>query len=216
MDGNGRWAAKRGLPRAAGHKEGALVVEDIIDGCCGLGVKVLTLYAFSTENWKRPRLEIETLMTLLCTTLQKKEKELNRLGVRLIISGRRKDLSGFVNKQLDASVARLSKNTGMVLNLALNYGARQEITDAVNSLLASGVKHVTEQDIEKHLYTAGLPDPDLLIRTSGERRISNFLLWQAAYSEFYFTELFWPEFRKPQLYEAVKEYQTRHRRFGGI
>ncbi|MFA6584089.1 MAG: polyprenyl diphosphate synthase [Elusimicrobiaceae bacterium] len=216
MDGNGRWAKARGLSRVAGHKEGVNSVDSIIKTCCDLGVEVLTLYTFSTENRSRSKLEVAALMRILCSTLKNKHKDLMEYNVRLRVSGRREGLSKGVLSDLDAEVKALSGNTGMVLNLAFNYGGRQEIADAVNGLIASGAKRVTEADISGALYTAGLPDPDLIIRTSGEHRLSNFLLWQAAYAEFYFTDVFWPDFRGPELYKAVADYQKRERRFGGV
>ncbi|MDD4005196.1 MAG: polyprenyl diphosphate synthase [Elusimicrobiaceae bacterium] len=216
MDGNGRWAKARGLSRLEGHREGVESVEAIIKACCDLGIKVLTLYTFSTENWSRPRYEVSALMRLLCSTLRAKHGLLMNYNVRLKISGRREGVGKTVLEELDEEARLLSANTGMILNLAFNYGGRQELTDAVNRLLAAGRTGVTQQDIADALYTAGLPDPDLVIRTSGERRISNFLLWQAAYAEYYFTDVFWPDFRAPQLNAALADYRKRERRFGGI
>lgn len=216
MDGNGRWAKARGLSRVDGHREGVESVEAIIETCSDIGIKALTLYTFSTENWSRPKYEVTALMTLLCATLRKKHELLMSHNVRLKISGRREGLSKSVLADLDEETRLLSGNAGMVLNLAFNYGGRQELTDAVNKLLASGKTSVTEEDISGALYTAGLPEPDLVIRTSGELRISNFLLWQAAYAEYYFTDTNWPDFRAPQLYAALADYQKRERRFGGV
>lgn len=216
MDGNGRWAKSRGLSRVEGHREGVESVEAIIKACCDLGTKVLTLYTFSTENWTRPQYEVSALMRLLCTTLRAKHDLLMNYNVRLKISGRRQGVPAGVMADFDEEVRGLSGNTGLVLNLAFNYGGRQELVDAVNSLLSQGKTSITEADVSGALYTAGLPDPDLIIRTSGEYRTSNFLLWQSAYAEYYFTRLYWPEFRAPQLHEAIADYQKRERRFGGV
>jgi undecaprenyl diphosphate synthase len=216
MDGNGRWAKKRGLPRLLGHKAGADSVREAVKVCGELGVQVLTLYAFSTENWSRPKSEVKGLMALLVRTLRREADELNANNVRLRASGRLEALPADVRRELDRSIDRLSGNTGLILNLALNYGGRGDIVDAVNALLKAGAVSVTEEDIAAHLSTAGLPDPDLLIRTSGEYRISNFLLWQCAYAEFHITPVLWPDFRRQQLYQAVLDYQSRDRRFGGI
>lgn len=216
MDGNGRWAKAKGLPRVAGHKAGVESVRAITRACGELGIEALTLYSFSTENWLRPEDEVSELMRLLGWALKAETPELDKNNVRLMASGRIGGLPGSVQDQLAASIKKLSKNTGLLLNLALNYGSRSEIVDAVNSLIKEGAREVTEQMISGRMYTAGLPDPDLVIRTSGEMRISNFLLWQAAYAEFYVTPTFWPDFRKPDLVAALLDYQTRQRRFGGL
>ena len=216
MDGNGRWAKARGLPRVAGHKAGVESVRAATRACGELGVSVLTLYSFSTENWLRPEAEGSELMRLLAWALRGETAELDKNNVRLMASGRIAGLPGAVQEELAKAIKKLSKNTGLILNLALNYGSRSEIVDAVNSLIKEGAREVTEQLISGRLYTAGLPDPDLVIRTSGELRISNFLLWQAAYAEFYVTPAFWPDFRKADLVEAIAEYQRRERRFGGL
>lgn len=216
MDGNGRWAKKRGLPRVAGHKAGIDSVRETVRACGELGISVLTLYAFSTENWLRPAEEVQELMRLLCWALRHELSDLGKNGVRLRISGRIKDLPEEVQQELSRSVEDLSGNRGLLLNLALNYGSRQEIVDAVNAALKEGVREIDEKTISRHLYTAGLPDPDLVIRTSGEMRLSNFLLWQIAYSELYVTPVLWPEFRRPHLVEAVAQFQKRDRRFGGV
>lgn len=217
MDGNGRWAKARGLPRIFGHRKGTESVREVVQVCGELGIQVLTLYAFSTENWLRPRKEVDALMNLLRLTLQRETKELNRNNVRLRAIGRIKELSAPVRNGLSIAIQKLSRNTGLILNLALNYGGRQEIVDAVNSLILSKASpNIKERDIERHLSTTGLPDPDLFIRTSGEMRLSNFLLWQSAYSEIYVTPTFWPEFRRKQLYEAILNFQQRVRRFGGL
>ena len=216
MDGNGRWAKAKGLPRVAGHKAGVESVRAVTRACGELGVEVLTLYSFSTENWLRPEDEVSELMRLLGWALKAETPELDKNNVRLMASGRIGGLPGSVQDQLAASVKKLAKNTGLLLNLALNYGSRSEIVDAVNSLITEGAREVTEPMISGRMYTAGLPDPDLVIRTSGEMRISNFLLWQAAYAEFYVTPAYWPDFRKPDLVAALVEYQGRQRRFGGL
>jgi undecaprenyl diphosphate synthase len=216
MDGNGRWAKKRGLPRLAGHKNGADSVREIVRVAGELKIEVLTLYAFSTENWQRPAEEVEGLMRLLVSTLKKEVPDLNGNNVRLAAVGRLGKLPADVQKTLAKSIDALSKNTGLLLNLALNYGGRQEIVDAANALIAEGKREINEDDLSRRLYTRGLPDPDLLIRTSGELRLSNFLLWQCAYSEIYVTPRLWPEFRRRDLYEAVLNFQSRHRRFGAL
>ncbi len=216
MDGNGRWAKKRGLPRLMGHRAGAQSVREIVKAAGEWGVKVLTLYAFSTENWARPAAEVSGLMKLLVHTLRREVKELDENNVRLRAIGRIDRLPKDVQKELQKTIDALDGNTGLLLNLALNYGGRQDIVDAVNALVGKGASSISEEDIAAHLTTAGLPDPDLLIRTSGECRISNFLLWQCAYTEFYITQDFWPEFRRPQLQRALLEYQARNRRFGGL
>jgi undecaprenyl diphosphate synthase len=216
MDGNGRWAKARGLRRVDGHREGVKSTRVIVEAAGELGVDVLTLYTFSSENWKRPRTEIETLMRLLIATVGEQTEDLVRRNVRLRTLGRIRDLPVPVRSALAYAARRTSRNTGMILNLALSYGARQEITDAVSALLREGRKRITEEDIASHLYTAGLPDPDLLIRTSGEMRVSNFLLWQIAYAEIVVTDVLWPDFRKAQFLAAIEEYGRRRRRFGDI
>jgi undecaprenyl diphosphate synthase len=216
MDGNGRWAKARGLRRVDGHREGVKSTREIVEAAGEIGVEVLTLYTFSAENWKRPRTEIEALMRLLIATVGEQTEDLVRKNVRLRTIGRIRDLPAAVRTALAYSVRRTSGNSGMILNLALSYGARQEICDAVNVLLRDGRKRITEEDIASHLYTAGLPDPDLLIRTSGEMRLSNFLLWQMAYTEIVVSDALWPEFRKPQFLAAIEEYRRRRRRFGAV
>ena len=216
MDGNGRWAAKRALPRSAGHKEGAKAVQRTIEAAQKLGIKYITLYAFSTENWSRPQEEINTLMNLLERTLDEYQKSAGKKDLRILISGERTRLPAAILAKMDALVADTAQNKGLSVNLALNYGARQEIAHAVNRLLEQGVKTVTPQDIALHLYQPEIPDPELIIRTSGEERLSNFLLWQAAYSEFYFTPVLWPDFNAEELQKAIDNYRARKRRFGGI
>lgn len=216
MDGNGRWAKARGLSRSDGHKEGVRSVREIVECCGELGVEVLTLYTFSSENWKRPLLEIESLMDLLLNTIRKEVDNLDRNNVQLRMIGRTSELSFATRQALESARSRLAKNSGLILNLALSYGSRQEIVDAVNAVAASGKKRVTEEEFAEFLYTKGLPDPDLLIRTSGEFRLSNYLLWQCAYAEIVVTETLWPEFRKAQLMNALREFNRRERRYGGV
>lgn len=216
MDGNGRWAQKKHLPRISGHKEGTKSVETAIKTCRKLGVKVLTLYVFSTENWLRPKKEIDYLMKLFGRVLKEKYKMLECNGIKLHISGSPDKIPPALLKQIDEHTKALSQNKDMVLNLCFNYGSRQEIINAVNTILKTGKKHITEKEFENYLYTKGLPDPDLIIRTSAEQRLSNFLLWQAAYCELYFTEVLWPDFKECHLCEAIAEFQKRKRKFGGL
>jgi undecaprenyl diphosphate synthase len=216
MDGNGRWAKQKSLPRIFGHKQGVETVKKIVKAANSLGIKVLTLYAFSTENWKRPQNEIEALFSLLSLFIRKEFKELNSLGVCLRILG---DLSKFpenIKTEIEDVCKITSKNAGLQLNIALNYGARQELIRAFGEMLKRGVKNPTQEIVSSFLYTAGQSDPDLLIRTSGEFRISNFLLWQIAYSEIYVTDKLWPDFTKQDLEDAILEFQKRERRFGGL
>ncbi len=214
MDGNRRWARKRGLPAIAGHKAGVDSVHAVVRCASRAGIKVLTIYAFSTENWNRSKLEVRALMFLLERTIAAYTEELARENVRLVFSGRTEQMPGPVRRVMDSAVERLKDNTGMVLNIALNYGGRQEILDAVNKALAAGLRDVGEKAFSALLYSPDLPDPDLLIRTSGEMRISNFLLWQTAYSEFYVTPTLWPDFREEEFRKALLEYQARERRRG--
>lgn len=218
MDGNGRWAKARGLPRLAGHKAGVDSVRDAVKSCGVLGVKYLTLYSFSTENWSRPEEEVGELMKLLSWALKKETLDLAKNNVRLRAIGRLDGLPKAVREELAASIKNLDGNTGLTLTLALNYGSRQELVDGVNALLKSGAREVTEEALSEALYTgqAGIPDPDLVIRTSGEMRVSNFLLWQLAYAELYVTPTLWPDFRRPHLEEALADFAKRHRRFGGL
>lgn len=222
MDGNGRWANQRRLPRVAGHKQGMHAVQETIETSARLGVEILTLYAFSVENWKRPRAEVETLWRLLRFYIDRELDKLVQNGIRVRTMGRTQDLPADVSSNLQRAVDATSANTGMIVNIAINYGGRTEIVDAVNRAIKSARQgpslqdlEFTEETIESHLYSAGLPDPDLLIRTSGELRISNFLLWQLAYTEIYVTPTYWPDFGKRDLLEAVLNYQKRDRRFGG-
>ena len=223
MDGNGRWAKRRGLPRVAGHKFGVSMVRSTVEDCSDLGVKALTLYAFSAENWKRPATEVEVLWRLLRFYLRHELEDLQRNNIRLQAIGRVEALPERVYEELRAVERATAHNQGMRLNLAVNYSARVEIADAVNSILDEARMGgrldsltITEQMISQHLYTAGLPEPDLLIRTSGEMRVSNFLLWQIAYAELYVTDTLWPDFSRAELLRAVRDFQRRERRFGGI
>ena len=212
MDGNGRWAEAKKLPRKEGHKEGANSVEAVVQTALEEGIEVISLYAFSTENWARPKMEVNYLMQLLADTLSKFTEEKYK-DVRLVFSGRRQGLPIKILTKLDEVIQATAGKKRLTLNLCLNYGARQEITDAVNKILAQGKTKITESDIEKNLYQ-NLPAPDLIIRTSGEERLSNFLLWQAAYSEFYFTKTLWPDFKGEDLRQAIAAFSLRERRFG--
>lgn len=222
MDGNGRWAREKGLPRREGHRAGADSVREVVEACKNLGVKFLTLYAFSSENWKRPKAEIRALMALLKEFLRIKTPEMKSQGVRLHAIGRLQDLPSDCQRELSSAIAETSSNSDIDLVLALSYGSREEIVDAARQLAreaASGILDPEDIDNElmsQKLYTAKIPDPDLLIRTSGERRISNFLLWQISYAEIVISEKFWPDFREAELKEAIAEYALRNRRFGSI
>lgn len=222
MDGNGRWANRRFLPRVAGHRAGVEAVRLTVDTCARLGIGALTLYAFSVENWKRPPFEIEALMTFLKEYLRKELDSIHRENIRFQTIGRMNELDESVQFELRSAIHRTAGNTGMTLNVALNYGGRVELADAFRKLMATceregrSPESITEADIASHLYTANLPDPDLLIRTSGEMRVSNFLLWQIAYSEIYVTDTLWPDFRRPDVFAAIVDYQKRDRRFGGL
>jgi len=218
MDGNGRWAAQRHLPRVEGHRAGIESVRAVVEGSAQLGIRVLTLYAFSVENWKRPAAEVSTLMLLLKRYLRSELNTLLRNDIRFKVVGRIEDLAGDVQRELRDAEQKTAGNGGMLFNIALNYGGRAEIVEAAKKLIASGVKadEVDEQMFSAQLYTAGQPDPDLLIRTSGEMRVSNFLLWQIAYAEIWVTDTLWPDFRKRHLLEAILAYQKRERRYGGI
>jgi undecaprenyl diphosphate synthase len=218
MDGNGRWAAQRHLPRVEGHRAGIDSVRDVVESSARLGIEVLTLYAFSIENWKRPRTEVTTLMTLLKRYLRLELSTLLRNNIRFKVIGREEELSPDVRHELEIGMRQTENNTGMLFNIALNYSGRAEIVDAAKRAIASGIspEDLDERRFSELLYTAGQPDPDLLIRTSGEMRVSNFLLWQIAYSEIWVTETLWPDFRCRHLLEAVVAYQKRDRRYGGI
>ena len=223
MDGNGRWANRRSLPRVAGHKAGIGPVRSTVESCARLGIKVLTLYAFSVENWKRPRAEVETLWRLLRFYLRRELPELMKNDIRLEAIGRLEALPAQVRAELEAAVATTALNRGLLVNLAINYGGRAELTDAVNAILDAARRkgelaglRIDEEMISANLYTSNAPDPDLLIRTSGEMRISNFLLWQIAYAELYITETLWPDFGRTDLIKAILDFQKRDRRFGGL
>ncbi|MCS7023403.1 MAG: isoprenyl transferase [Bryobacteraceae bacterium] len=223
MDGNGRWARKRNLPRVAGHKAGIEPVRTVVETCARLGIEYLTLYAFSVENWKRPRTEVETLWRLLRSYLKVEIPRLVRNNIRLNVIGRVDALPEAAREDLEAAMHLTAANTGLTVNLAMNYGGRAELVDAMNRVLDAARRqgrldelHLDEETIHANLYTAGQPDPDLLIRTSGEMRISNFLLWQIAYAELYVTDTLWPDFKRADLLRAVVEYQRRDRRFGGL
>jgi len=218
MDGNGRWAAQRHLPRVEGHRAGIDSVRDVVETSARLGIGVLTLYAFSVENWKRPLTEVNTLMMLLKRYLRLEISAIHENNIRFQVIGRQDELSPDVRDELEAGIRRTANNTGMLFNIALNYGGRAEIVDAAKRMLAAGLNpdDLDERRFGKFLYTAGQPDPDLLIRTSGEMRVSNFLLWQIAYAEIWVTETLWPDFRRRHLLEAVLAYQKRDRRYGGI
>ena len=222
MDGNGRWAQRRHLPRVSGHSAGVQSARTVIETCARLGIPALTLYAFSMENWRRPKAEIDFLMRLLREYLRKELPVIHSNNIRLLVIGRSDQLPAEVLADVENAMEQTARNTGMKLTVALNYGGRAELVDAFNRIL-DRVRHnglasarVDEEMISRHLYTAGLPDPDLLIRTSGEMRISNFLLWQIAYAEIYVTETLWPDFTRAQLYEALLEFQKRERRYGGL
>ena len=220
MDGNGRWAKKQGLMRAVGHEKGTKAVREVVEACSEIGVPHLTLYAFSTENWNRPKLEVDTLMKLLVSSLKKEIKTLQDNNIALNAIGSLETLPKKAQKELMEVISKTKDNTRMTLTLALSYGSREELITAVKKIGEKminneiSLKDIDESVINKHLYTHNLPDVDLLIRTSGEERISNFLLWQIAYAELYFTNVLWPDFRKENLYEAIYNYQNRERRFG--
>jgi undecaprenyl diphosphate synthase len=223
MDGNGRWARQRGLPRVAGHRAGIEPVRVTVETCARMGLGYLTLYAFSIENWKRPRAEVETLWRLLHLYLRKELPKLQEHGVRLNAIGRLDGLPLSVRSDLDEAMKETEAGRGLQVNLAINYGGRAEVADAVNALIAQARSEgrldqlvVTEESISHALYTGGQADPDLLIRTSGEKRVSNFLLWQIAYAELYVTEILWPDFTRRELLAAILDYQRRERRFGGL
>ncbi len=222
MDGNGRWAKQRSLPRVEGHRNGAESVRTIVRAAGEIGIKYLTVYAFSVENWSRPKEEVDTLMKYLDRYLRSEVGELDRCNVRLEVIGQIYRLPEFVQQQLNKTIEILSKNTGLTVIMALSYGGRTEIVDAVRNIATEAKQgkldpeEINEQTIAQHLYTKNIPDPDLLIRTSGEMRVSNFLLWQISYAELVVTPTLWPDFRKPQFFDALEEYARRHRRFGAV
>ena len=218
MDGNGRWAKQRGLPRQAGHKAGTENLRRVIEACVEFGIRTLTIYAFSTENWRRPAEEVSGLMMIFEEVIDRELGELNRNGVQLRHIGKLEGLKPAFADKVRQAVKLTSGNNRLVLNVAFNYGGRAEIVEAVRAIVAKGVppEAVTEELIANHLYTAGQSDPDLIIRTSGEVRVSNFLIWQGAYSEYYIAPVYWPDFDKEQLRLALEEFVKRHRRFGGL
>ena len=222
MDGNGRWAKKRGLPRVAGHRRGVETVREIVEACAEIGVKYLTLYTFSTENWNRPKDEVSTLMRLLLKSLKDRLEELNKNDIKLTCIGNIDSLPTVVQKQLSEDIERTKNNKRMTLNLALSYSGRWELLKAVKEIsqkAADGTlnpENISEKIISDHLTTKNMPEPELIIRTSGEFRVSNFLLWQIAYSEFVILDVYWPEFSKHHLYDAISQYQKRERRFGKV
>ena len=220
MDGNGRWAKLKGKPRVFGHKNGVTSVRQVIEGCAEIGINYLTLYAFSTENWNRPKLEVKTLMALLVSSLKKELKTLQKNNIKLNTIGNLESLPEKAQKELAEVIEKTKNNSTLTLTLALSYGSREEIVNVIKNISKKvvnnelRVEEINEKIINNHLYTFSLPDVDFMIRTSGEKRISNFLLWQMAYAELYFTDTFWPDFRKENLFKAVLEYQNRERRFG--
>jgi len=222
MDGNGRWAQRQGLPRIEGHRRGVASVRAVTEECARLHLKQLTLYCLSSENWKRPQQELEFLMHLLEQYLVEERATLLREKIRLTVIGRRDGIPDSVQAEMDRTIAMTAGHTGLNLCLAINYGARGEITDAVRSIAAAAQRgeidpqKIDEATLEKHLYTAGMPDPDLLIRTAGEMRFSNYLLWQISYAEFWVTERCWPEFREQDLHTAIRDFAARDRKFGGL
>lgn len=221
MDGNGRWAQARGLPRVEGHRAGIASVRETVETCARLGIRVLTVYAFSVENWKRPKREVDTLMMLLRRYLRAELSTLMKNNIRFQVIGRKAELPPQVVSELDSGIAQTRGNTGLVFNIALNYGGRAEIVDACRAIVREAVARgeqleIDEETLSRHMSTAGQPDPDLLIRTSGELRVSNFLLWQIAYAEIWVTDTLWPDFRKRDIFEAIINYQKRDRRYGGI
>lgn len=222
MDGNGRWATERGLPRVAGHRAGVEAIRRVVRACPELGIEFLTLYAFSTENWKRPRSEVEALMGLLVEYCRTEVDELHQHGVRIQVLGRVHELPALQRQEVEQAVRRTRENRGLTLSLALNYGSHAELADAFRAILRRvqagelPPEAVDEETIAAHLYTAGMPNPDLVIRTGGEFRLSNFLLWQAAYAELWVTPVYWPEFDRNHLEQAIADYARRERRFGGV
>ncbi|MFN8441520.1 MAG: polyprenyl diphosphate synthase [Caldilineaceae bacterium] len=218
MDGNGRWAKSRGLPRLAGHQAGVDNIKHILEECTEYGVKILSLYAFSTENWNRPPDEVNGLMRLLGLTIERQLRDLHRNGVRILHSGRLDGINPHLQKQIRHALEVTKDNSRITVNLAFNYGGRAEIVDAVRRVIADRIppEQVTEEVISQYLYTSELPDPDLIIRTAGEWRLSNFLIWQAAYAEYYATTTYWPDFDGTELYKALLDYSKRQRKFGRV
>ncbi|ABN52233.1 MAG TPA: isoprenyl transferase [Hungateiclostridium thermocellum] len=222
MDGNGRWAKKRALPRSMGHREGAKILKEITTFCGEIGIKYLTVYAFSTENWKRPKSEVDALMSLLLDYLKNAETHIGGKDVRIQVIGDTSVFDDEIKKEIDRVTKLTSKNNGLILNIALNYGSRAEIVHAAKRMAKEVLEgklkpdDINEEVLNDRLYTAKIPDPDLLIRPGGEKRLSNFLLWQSAYTELWYTDVLWPDFKKEHIVEAILDYQRRNRRFGGI
>jgi len=222
MDGNGRWASKRGLPRIAGHWAGAEALRDIVSTCCKLNIEVLSVFAFSSENWKRPVQEVNTIMNLLLYYLKKEVDSLHQNNVKIHVSGAWEELPPRIVEEINRSIQKTQNNTGLIFNIVLNYGSRKEILTACKKISREvqdgkfGVDDIDESIFQNYLYTRNLPDPDLLIRPSGELRISNFLLWQIAYTELWFTKVYWPDFKPEDLLQAIYDYQKRERRYGGL
>jgi len=221
MDGNGRWAKEKGLPRSVGHKEGVKAVKRVISNCIDLNIPILTLFAFSTENWKRPKNEVSYLIRLFREAINREKENLVKNNIRMNFLGRIKDLPDSIIKQMNEVIELTKKNNKLILNIAINYGGRVEIVDAINSIISMvyekkiKIGDINENTVRDNLYTHGLPDPDLLIRTAGEMRISNFMIWQIAYTEFWVTPVYWPDFDKINLIEAIRDFQKRVRKFGG-
>lgn len=222
MDGNGRWAKEKGLPRTAGHREGIKRLKEIVSACKELGVSVVTFFAFSSENWSRPKKEVGMLLGYLNNFLEREIKELDKNNIRFMVIGRGEPIPASLQKKLKEAQNKTKDNTGLIVVLALNYGSKQEIMDAVRAFVSAlkageaSIEDLDSDNFSKYLYTAGLPDPDLLIRTSGEARLSNFLLWQLSYTELYFPKMHWPDFKKDDFKMAIAEYQKRERRFGRV
>ena len=222
MDGNGRWATKRSLPRQLGHQEGMKRVVEIVECAKEIGIKRLTLYAFSTENWKRPKIEVDALMNLLILFIRNELDKIHRNDVKIKVLGDIRKLPNLVQKEVNRAIDKTIDNKSMVLNIALNYGGRQELVKATKAILIDvkkgiiDIDAINEDTISSYLYTKDQPDPDLIIRPSGELRLSNFLIYQSAYSEFYFSDILWPDFKKKDLYRAIIDFQSRNRRFGGV
>lgn len=222
MDGNGRWANLRGLPRAVGHRAGLEALKRTVETCTKIGIKYLTVYAFSTENWKRPKDEVDALMNLLIEYIQKELDQLHQNGIRVSTLGKLEELPLAAQEQIKHAIKRTQNNTKLHLQIAINYGGRTEIVEAIREITKATLKgqikpeEINEETVSKYLYTANIPDPDLMIRPSGELRVSNFLLWQLAYTEFWVTNILWPDFKAQHLYQAINAYQNRHRRYGGL
>jgi undecaprenyl diphosphate synthase len=214
MDGNGRWAKERNLPRTAGHREGGESLRAVLRACGELGVKYLSVYAFSTENWLRPKKEVDFLMKLFSRSIEEELKDIKSEKVKINFLGRLSAFSPALRKKMERAMERTREAKGITVNIMVNYGGRAEIVDAVKEIVNEGKKNITEELVGKHLYTKGMPDPDLLIRTASEMRISNFLLWQIAYAELYITPVYWPDFREKELMKAIESYQKRTRKFG--